>query len=359
MAEKVRIAVLGAGLFASQAHLPGLKAHPGAELVALFSRSRAQAERIAAQVGGVPEITDDLQGLLARDDIDAVTVASSDDNHYHYTMAALRAGKHVFCEKPLAVRANLAEEMVREAQARGRINQVAFIFRYTYCWQELRRLVKAGDIGRPFHVCIEWQSMADVKAWQQLTWRDREQSHGAGWVAELGSHFFDGVNWIVGPVSEVCAISHAIPRQVRDEAGNLHEHETLDMAAILLRVGAAAQGQMTISLITPQHLAPDFIQVVGEAGALSATMTRGQQESLRRMRPGGAWEEIALPDAALDGRPHAMYRMLGSYVDACLRGGIDPDQDADFAEGYRVQTAIDATVASTHSRRFEPVAVPV
>ncbi|HEV7213624.1 MAG TPA: Gfo/Idh/MocA family oxidoreductase, partial [Chloroflexota bacterium] len=88
--EKVRVAVLGAGLFASQAHLPGLQAHPQAELVALYSRSREQAERVAAKVGGVPEVTTDLEALLARRDLDAVTVASSDDNHYRYTMAALR-----------------------------------------------------------------------------------------------------------------------------------------------------------------------------------------------------------------------------------------------------------------------------
>ena len=130
--EKVGVAVLGAGLFTSQAHLPGLKAHPGAELLALYSRSKEQAERIAAATGGVPLVTDDLAGLLARDDIQAVTVASSDDNHYHYTMAALRAGKHVFCEKPLAVNAPLAAEMAQEARARRLINQVGFIFRYTY-----------------------------------------------------------------------------------------------------------------------------------------------------------------------------------------------------------------------------------
>ncbi len=354
--EKVRVAVLGAGLFASQAHLPGIQAHPQAELVALYSRSREQAERVAATVGGVPEITTDLAGLLARDDLDAVTVASSDDNHYHYTMAALRAGKHVFCEKPLAVNAQLAAEMAREAQARQRINQVGFIFRYTYCLQELRRLVKAGDIGTPFYAHVEWQGLAAVRAQQRLTWRNRAESYGAGFIAELGSHFIDGVNWIVAPVSEVCAIAYALPRDVVDEQGARHRNEALDMATILLRTTDQQQGQITVSRITPAHGVAEFIQIVGEDGALWASLTRGQGELLRRMRPGGHWEELDLPAAANDGKPHATTRMLASFIDACLRGGIDPEQDADFLEGYRVQSALDQAVASTKSGRFEPVA---
>jgi hypothetical protein len=354
--EKVRVAVLGAGLFASQAHLPGLQAHPQAELVALYSRSREQAERVAAKVGGVPEVTTDLEALLARRDLDAVTVASSDDNHYRYTMAALRAGKHVFCEKPLAVNAQLAAHMVREAQARQLINQVGFIFRYTYCLQELRRLVRAGAIGKPYFARVEWQGLSAVRTQQRQTWRNRAESYGAGFIAELGSHFIDGVNWIVAPVSEVCAIVHALPRDVIDELGATHRNESLDMATMLLRTVDQQQGQITVSRITPAQGVAEYLQVVGEDGALWASLTRGQGEFLRRMRPGGRWEELELPAEAKDGQPHATGRMLGSFVDACLRGGIDPEQDADFLEGYLVQSALDQAVVSTTTRRFEPVA---
>ncbi|MGI8412955.1 MAG: hypothetical protein ACR2QA_10835, partial [Solirubrobacteraceae bacterium] len=91
-------------------------------------------------------------------------------------------------------------------------------------------------------------------------------------------------------------------------------------------------------------------------GALWASLTRGQGEFLRQMRPGGQWEELELPAAARDGQPHAIGRMLGSFVDACLRGGIDPEQDADFLAGYRVQSALDQAVVSTTTRRFESVA---
>ena len=358
MPERVRIAVLGAGRFASEAHIPGIKAHPGAELIALYSRSREQAERVAAAVGGVPEIALDLDALLARADVDAVTVPSSDDNHYHYTMAALRAGKHVFCEKPLAVRADLAAEMAREARARNRINQVAFIFRYTYGLQHLRQLVKQGDVGEPYYVAISWEGQSDVGAGRRRTWRDSAATYGAGWISELGSHFFDTVNWVVAPVADVCAITHAIPRTVVDEQGRDHPHETSDLANVLFHTTGTAKGEINISNISPPPPGVDnpWAQVVGAKGSLYTTLTRGNGEVLRRRRPGGKWEDVRLPDEAYDGAPHAMFRMLGSYVDACLRGGIDRDQDADFGEGYQVQSALDQVVASARSRRFEPVA---
>lgn len=352
------MAVLGAGRFATEAHIPGIKAHPGAELVALYSRSKEQAQRVAEAVGGVPEIAHDLDALLARPDVDAVTVPSSDDNHYRYSMAALKAGKHVFCEKPLAVRADLAAEMAREAKARGRINQVAFIFRYTYGLQHLRRLVQAGDLGAPYYVAVSWEGHADVASSHRRTWRDRAETYGAGWVSELGSHFFDTVNWVVAPVADVCAVTHAIPRTVVDEQGREHPHETLDLANILFHTTGQAQGEINISRISPPPPGVDhpWVQVVGERGSLYTTLTRGQGEVLRRLRPGGRWEDVRLPDEAYDGAPHAMFRMLGSFVDSCLRGAIDTDQDADFEEGYRVQSAIDQVVVSAGTRRFEPVA---
>lgn len=352
----MRFAVLGAGKFASEAHLPGLKAHPGAEVAALFSRSKAHGEHIASLVGGVPLVTDDMAGLLARTDIDAVTVASSDDNHYHYTMAALRAGKHVFCEKPLAVQAALAHEMATEARNRQRINQVAFIFRYTYCMQELRRLVKAGKIGKVHWVQLVWDGFSNVAARRRLTWRERADVHGGGELAELGSHFFDAVNWVVGPISEVCAVTFALPRFVVDEQGNEHPQTSLDLASVLLRTSNDSQGEVTTSRITPSTNGGAYIQVSGEQGALWASMTRGQGEFLRFMQPGGKWEDVQLPEAAADGKPHAMFRMLGSFVDACQRGHIDNEGDADFTAGYVVQSAIDQAIVSSTTKKFEPVA---
>ena len=77
---------------------------------------------------------------------------------------------------------------------------------------------------------------------------------------------------------------------------------------------------------------------------------------LRRLKNGGQWEDVALPPEATDGTPHAIFRMLGSFVDAVLRGGVDSQQDADFEAGFRTQAAMDAVFTAAASHRWEPVA---
>jgi predicted dehydrogenase len=361
MAQKVRVAVLGAASFSEVAHIPGVNAHPNGAVVALYSRDLARAQEMAARAG-VPLATDDLDALLARDDVDAVTVPSTNDMHYTYTMAALRAGKHVFCEKPMALTAAQAAEMTREARARGLVNQISFIFRYTYCIEELRRLVSAGAVGQPHYVAIDMQGMGWRRT-EKATWRTYAATHGAGLLGEMGSHFFDTVNFTCGPaagyIAELAAVTYVVPRTVAGPDGTPQKVETLDLSSCLLRTERGVQGQVMASRCTAA--AGEFggmgsIVVSGDEGALLANFTRGNREILRRMRPGGPWEDAPLPPAALDGQPHAIYRMLGSFVDAVQRGSVEPDHDADFEAGYRTQSAIDAVFTAAASRRWEPVA---
>ena len=361
MADTVRVAVLGAASFSEVAHIPGVNAHPQGEVVALYSRDLARAQEMAARTG-VPEATDDLDALLARDDVDAVTVPSTNENHYRYTMAALRAGKHVFCEKPMALNEEQAAEMTREARRRKLVNEIAFIFRYTLCYQEMRRLIAAGAVGKPYYVNVEQQGLSWFRL-QRATWRTSAAIHGAGHLGEMGSHCFDSINYLCGPthgyVAELAALTYVVPRTVEGPEGQRVPVETLDLASCLLRTEQGLQGQLLNSRATPGYSPLSglgVIEVVGDEGAVLANMTRGDREVLRRMRNGGSWEDVALPPEATDGTPRAIFRMLGSFVDAVLRGGVDPQQDADFEAGFRTQSAMDAVFKAAASRRWEPVA---
>jgi predicted dehydrogenase len=361
MVDRVRVAVLGAASFASVAHIPGVNAHPYGEVVALFSRDLERAKEMAARTG-VPEATDDLEALLARDDVHAVTVPSSNDNHYTYTMAALRAGKHVFCEKPMALNQQQAAEMTREARQRGLVNQIAFIFRYTYCIEEMRRLVSTGAIGRPHYVTVEQQGFSWYRS-RGATWRTYAATHGAGHLGEMGSHCFDTVNFTCGPaagfIKELAAVTYTVPRTVEGPDGQPQPVETLDLASCLVRTEQGLQGQIITSRATPSHSqlgGLGVIVVAGDEGAVLANLTRGDREILRRMPLGGQWEDAPLPEAALDGQPHAIYRMMGSFVDSVRRGSVDTEHDADFEAGLRSQAAMDAVIAGGTSGRWEPVA---
>ena len=376
----VRVAVLGAAGFSQTAHIPGVNAHPRGEVVALYSRDLARAREMAER-NGVPEATDDLEALLARPDIDAVTVPSSNEQHHPYTMAALRAGKHVFCEKPMALNAAQAAEMTREARQRGLVGQMAFIFRYTDCIMELRRRVVAGEIGTPYYVEISGEGLSPQVlqtapsdgAAAPATWRTDPSRHHYGHLGEMGPHFLDTINFVCGPaggfITEVASVTHTVPRTAVLPDGQERPFEPLDLASFLWRTEGGVQGHVVVSRAStppvpysavhadaPPRGHMGYVIVNGTQGALMATFTRGEVESLRALRPGSQWETVDLGPSAKEAQPHGINRMLGSFVDSVLRGRTDPERDASFEDGFRSQAAIDAIIAGNTSRRWEPVA---
>ncbi len=113
MNDKVRVGVVSTSWWADQHHLPCLKSHPGAEVAAVCGRHQGRAEQIA-QKYDVPGVFTDYRDMIDKGDLDALVVAVPDDRHYTITMAALDAGLHVACEKPLASTLGQATEMAGE-----------------------------------------------------------------------------------------------------------------------------------------------------------------------------------------------------------------------------------------------------
>src|SRR3954453_13958318 len=151
--RKLRFGVIGAGGFAEICHVPGLQTHPRAEVVALcgrrFDHARAMADRL-----GIPDVHTDYRELCAREDLDGVTITTPNAVHAEQALEAFSRGKHVFCEKPLGMEGPRVRRMPQGAEESGKVHQVAFTFRYTYGVQELRRRVRAGDIGQPYYLRI-------------------------------------------------------------------------------------------------------------------------------------------------------------------------------------------------------------
>src|ERR1700735_1455526 len=112
--KKVRIGVIGAGWWATFAHIPAVKSHPGAELIAVQSRDKTKAEKIARDFGAKYPCTD-IQELLALKELDAVIVASTPNVHFAQARAALERGLHVLIEKPMTFTADEARELVETA----------------------------------------------------------------------------------------------------------------------------------------------------------------------------------------------------------------------------------------------------
>ena len=177
--KKLRFGVIGTGEFTQACHVPGLQSHPQAEVVALcgseYDRVRTLANRF-----GIPDVYIDYRELCSRDDLDGVTIATPNAFHAQQALSAFEHGKHVLCEKPLAIDVQEAEKMLHAAQASGKVHQVAFTFRYGYAVRELRRRIQSGDIGQPYYLRVQYDSWKGLLSEWKVGWREKQDLAGGG-----------------------------------------------------------------------------------------------------------------------------------------------------------------------------------
>ncbi|MGN6326407.1 Gfo/Idh/MocA family protein [Pseudolysinimonas sp.] len=145
MTSTLSIAVIGAGYWGPNL-ARNFRSSEHWDLAAICDLDRARAEKLATSLGGIPVVTD-LADVLADSSIDAVAIATPARTHHPIAMAALRAGKHVVVEKPLADSRELGEAMVREADERGLVLMADHTYCYTPAALRIRELVEAGELG--------------------------------------------------------------------------------------------------------------------------------------------------------------------------------------------------------------------
>ena len=147
MPSKVKCGVIGAGWWATYAHIPALLAHPEAELVAIQKRDIDQARKVATDFG-IPHAYTTVNELLQVNDLSAVVVSSSPNLHHAHALAALRAGKHVLIEKPMTITVAEAEELVQLALQSGLQLLISCPWHYTAHAAAARLLLQSGGIGQ-------------------------------------------------------------------------------------------------------------------------------------------------------------------------------------------------------------------
>jgi predicted dehydrogenase len=220
-------------------------------LAAICGRDRAAAEAAAARLGWAAAETD-WRALIARDDVDLVDIAAPGDLHAPIAIAALEAGKHVLCEKPLANTLAEAEAMKAAADAaypRGARAMVGFNYRRVPALALARRLVEQGRIGPLRHVRAvylqDW--LADPEA--PMTWRMRAERAGSGALGDLGAHVVDLARYLTGDeIAGVSAVSATFVRERPMADGTGNGTVTVDDAVVFagrLASGALASFEAT------------------------------------------------------------------------------------------------------------------
>ncbi|HXM54984.1 MAG TPA: Gfo/Idh/MocA family oxidoreductase [Candidatus Dormibacteraeota bacterium] len=195
----VRWGVLGASWIGDIALLPALRQASGAELHAIAARDQARA-RAAAERHGVPRVHEDYAALLADPDVDAVYLPLPNSLHLPWTQRALAAGKHVLCEKPLALNATEALEMADAAERAGRLLMEAAMYRFH---PRMRALVASLAGAQVRHVSASFAFTID----KPDNYRMRPE-YGGGALLDVGFYVADVARWLLGEPERVEAVIH-------------------------------------------------------------------------------------------------------------------------------------------------------
>lgn len=193
--RKIRIGIIGTGGIATGAHIPGYKAlGDQVELVACADVNAERAQKVA-QEHGFQRAYGDPKEMLAREDLDAVSICTPNKFHAELSIAALQAGCHVLCEKPPAMNAAEVEAMAAAARQAGRVLTFGFHHRFNPNVQAAKRFVDGGELGEIYNGRVTAIRRRGIPSWGVFT---NKELQGGGPLIDIGVHMLDSALWLMG-----------------------------------------------------------------------------------------------------------------------------------------------------------------
>ncbi|MAG36133.1 MAG: hypothetical protein CL878_07810 [Dehalococcoidia bacterium] len=354
-AELVRFGVLGYG-FIADAHAQALAGVPDAEVAAVCGPREAPAREFAERFG-IGFVTTEPQRMLAAD-IDAVVICTPDYAHHEQALAAAAAGKHVFCEKPVAMNLEQANEMVAACERANVRTMTGFLLRYAPIAEELVKRVQAGGFGELVSIQTQRYNASLLRPDAAARWRLDESRSAAGVLSDLGSHMLDFSLLIGGPITHLAASLRTVIKKVPDPATGETLPLTLDDDAVLaLRFASGVHGTIATSRVghfdSDRPLGRAMIQINGtKAAAVTDGVERAEVH-----RHGHSTEAIE-PNLGPGVHDHAgvlatmSRRMFGEFV-AAIRSG--QDRPPTMRDGWQVQALVETARRAAESGRWEEV----
>jgi predicted dehydrogenase len=342
--QAIRIGLIGAGAIMRLSHAPAIARQPATELAAVYDPDRERAVALAGPAGA--DVFQDLAALLGREDIDAVVVATPNRFHAEAVIAAAAAGKHVLCEKPLAMSVQEARAMVDACRRAGVVLQVGFNQRFWPQVQIAKALIDAGVIGEVLQVQSVYAEKAGAYPAATRYRYDLAQSGGAT-IIDLTIHRIDLVRYLVGDVTGVFAdlANSALPERVDDNvwlltrfangargclSGNRFSPDIGDGTDIR---GSKGTIHLATETINPFHASP--LAVYTEAGAedLPAVLREAVYPEAWWKGFEGGWITLKPP------RPSPYDLQLEAFL-TTIRGGRS--EAATGEDGLRAQEIVQA-----------------
>lgn len=255
----LKVAIVGTGGIFRLAHGPAWRQIPQARVVAACDIVKERADQARAEFG-IEKSFSSLDELLASDDIDLVDICTPHPSHADLAIRALRAGKHVICEKPMALEIEDAARMIDAAKQTGRHLYIGHTRRFDRRWVAVKEQLAAGRIGKP--VCARWSE----RSWAGFAgdnWRWDPRNGGV--LMDLGVHVADLFAWFFdAAATEV----YSKGMSVREEA---RQQGCFDFALVQIGFAGGQQGLMELSWAHPKEYAPFYssLEIIGTKGKLN------------------------------------------------------------------------------------------
>lgn len=373
MSEKpvLRVGLIGTG-FMGKAHVFGFASAQKVfdlpyriELHTVADITEDAAARAAADFG-FAHSTADWRSIIADPDIDLVDITAPNALHKEMALAAIAAGKHVYCEKPLAPLAADAGEMAAAAAARGVKTQVGFNYLCNPMLRLAREMVASGELGkiRGYRGLHAEDYMADAAG----AFTFRHDPAGGGALADIGSHALATAEFLLGPITEVMGDCVTLIAERPDGKGGTRKVEVDDVGRAFLRFANGAQGSVEGNWIaTGRKMQHDF-EIYGDKGALYFTQERFNELHFYSAADPAGRRGFRKIEASPDHAPYGRFCVAPGHqlgfndlkaieIEGYLRAiaGQAPEPFG-FAAGLRIQRLVETIQRSSSTRQWLDVA---
>ncbi len=358
--EPIGVAIVGTG-FGQKVQIPGFQANPRTKIVAVYHRDLEKAKAIA-QAHDIPHPCQQLEEILALPEVTGVSISTPPFLHYEMAKKVLQAGKHLLLEKPTTLSAASACELYQIAQKTGAIALMDFEYRCVPAWQYFAELLADNYVGKKRLIKIDWLVSSRADPQRSWNWYARKDQ-GGGALGAIGSHAFDYIHWLFGPIRRLCGhLSTAIPSRPDPTAGGqMKPVDADDTCTLMLELADGTPCQVCLSSVTYQGRG-HWVEVYGDR----ATLVLGSDNQKDYVHGFHVWSsvggqplaELEIPHrlrfekSYADGRIAPFIRIVDRWVEGIEQGkAIAPS----LREGVYAQLLMDLTQRSHDKGSWEEV----
>jgi predicted dehydrogenase len=347
MKDVVRIGIIGTG-FARKVQIPAFQLCDGAQVVSIASASLANAKATAEEFG-IGHFTDDWRETVSREDVDLICITTPPKFHRVMTLAAIENGKHVLCEKPMAMNADEAREMTDAARQAGVLALIDHELRFQPGRLRAYEMIREGAIGKVRHAKCHFQAphRGDPNVpWNW--WSDAEQGGGA--LGAIASHVIDSFHWFLGTtISSVSCQLHSHIKERPGSGGEMRRVTSDDESLLILRFAEGeltedATGLVSVSMVEyPKY--KHRVEFYGTKGSL-AVEARG--EVFFAEASDIDWKEVGvdfgepIPGVPDTGFSSGFTMFAPKIVEGLRNGQTEIEHAATFEDGLMIQRVLDA-----------------